>query len=168
MRFFAVLLMGLFLLSACGTADLRDLQNDNEGPDEFLVIPSKPLQQPTNFSDLPQPTPGGANITDATPLADGITALGGKPSDPNGAVPSSEGTLVAYSGRFGNSPDIRGTLAAEDAEFRKRQGRLTQIRLFRTDLYREVYDRYELNPQRANSIYERAGVKTPSAPPNGS
>ena len=50
--------------------------NDGDGPDEFAILPSKPLQAPENYAELPAPTPGGTNLTDPTPEADMVVALG--------------------------------------------------------------------------------------------
>ena len=165
MRLWAIALIGTVGLSACNDIGLRDLKGDGDGPDEFLVLPSKPLQQPASFSALPKPTPGGTNITDATPLADGAAAFGGRLSDPNAGIPAGDGAIVAHSGRFGGDPAIREKLAAEDEAFRKRRARFTQIRLFRVDRYKEAYDKQDIDPHRVNGAFERAGVKTPTAPP---
>lgn len=64
-------------LASCASREERLLNADN-GPDEFGVLPGKPLQTPTNYSTLPSPTPDGSNLADATPYADGISALGGR------------------------------------------------------------------------------------------
>ena len=56
----AFALCALLVLSACGgDRGLRQLQA-GEGPDEFGVIPVRPLVVPDVLS-LPQPTPGGPN-----------------------------------------------------------------------------------------------------------
>ena len=107
MRLCGAVILGLFTLSACGEVSLRNLEGTGDGPDEFMVLPAKPLQQPASFTDLPEPTPGGTNLTDATPRADGLAALGGRPSDPNAGIPASDGRRVAHSGRFGNNSGIR-------------------------------------------------------------
>ena len=71
--------------------------------------------------ELPPPTPGGVNRTDPDPEGDAIRALGGNPE----RAARASGDVITYASRFGVSPDIRGTLAAEDLEFRRRNdGRL--------------------------------------------
>ncbi len=165
MRLWAIALIASVGLSACNDIGLRDLRGDGDGPDEFLVLPGKPLQQPESFSVLPTPTPGGSNITDATPLQDGVTALGGRLSDPNAGIPAGDGAVVRHASRFGTDPAVREKLAEEDAAFRKRRARFTQIRLFRVDRYYEAYDKQDIDPHKVNTAYERAGVKTPTAPP---
>ena len=67
-------------LSACGGGGLRDLRGDLSGPDEFSIIPSKPLVIPENLNLLPPPTPGGTNPADPNPKGDAIAALGGNPA----------------------------------------------------------------------------------------
>ena len=51
------ILVSLFLLSACSSDDarLRDLYDVGTGPEEFAVLPSKPLIIPNNLTKLPIP-----------------------------------------------------------------------------------------------------------------
>lgn len=165
MKLRVISVIAVMAVSACSNDGLRDLRGSGDGPDEFLILPSKPLQAPESLSVLPEPTPGGTNITDATPLEDGVAALGGRRGNPKAGIPASDGTLVAHSSRYGTNPEIRTELASADEKFRKRRGRLTQIRLFRTDRYFEVYRRQGIKTRQLNDQYERAGVKTPTSPP---
>ncbi|MEL6241532.1 MAG: DUF3035 domain-containing protein [Pseudomonadota bacterium] len=155
------------LLGACANTGLRTLESQGEGPDEFIVSPAKPLEQPESFAVLPVPTPGGANRTDAQPLSDGVAALGGRLDVPTGAIPGSDGGLVNYTRRFGVSEDIRMTLAEEDAEFRRRKARFTQYRIVRVDRYNQAYRSEALDPERTARVFRRAGVPVPSYPPQG-
>ena len=68
-------------LSACGEREpqLYNLRSDSGGPDEFAILPTKPLEMPEDMAALPDPTPGGSNRADATPEADAYAALGGNP-----------------------------------------------------------------------------------------
>lgn len=154
-------------LGACANDGLRVLTSDSQGPDEFLVHPVKPLQQPENLAALPTPTPGGANLTDHRPLDDVAIALGGKarPSA-SGPIPGSDGAIVSYASRFGVSADIRQSLAQEDAEFRKGRARFTQYKIVSVDNYDKVYEGYALDPFAVAESFRRIGVKTPSSPPS--
>ena len=84
----ALIILALVALTACGsrqdTADrdtnLRQLRNPSGTPEEFSIVPSKPLQAPESLSELPNPTPGGENRTDQTPLKDAVAVLGGSPA----------------------------------------------------------------------------------------
>lgn len=161
-----ILIMALGLAACGGNKGLRDLSDPAAGPEEFAIVPNKPLETPDNFNALPAPTPGSANLVDATPKQDAIAALGGNPAraaDRN--VPASDGALLASASRYGVPGNIRATTAAEDAEFRKRRGRFTNIRLFRTDRYVQVYKSQVLDAQATLNAGRRAGVKTPTAPP---
>jgi hypothetical protein len=80
-------------------------------------------------------------------------------------VPASDAALVTYASRNGVPQDVRETLAAEDETFRKRRGRLTQIRLFPTDRYNQVYRRESIDPFVEERRFRRAGVSTPTNPP---
>ena len=151
-------------LSACSSKGLRELDARRNSPDEFLVLPSKPLEAPASYASLPEPTPGGANLTDRNPNAEALAALGGRVA-PAGGVPSGEAALVAAASRHGVAPDIRPELSEADAKLRKRNAFLANVKLFRVDRYAEVYDREALDANAAASAYRRAGVPVPSAPP---
>ena len=154
------------MLSACGGEPQLMALSVSDGPDEFLVVPGKPLETPDNYSNLPPPTPGGRNLTDATPLEDAASALGGKSSAfaLNG-VPSSDGALVGHARRYGVTENVRGVLASEDLEHRKgNRGRLL-IRLTGQDRYYSAYEEYWLDKYTELERLRAAGVKTPSAPP---
>ena len=71
-----IILGSVLLLAACGDKPLHDLDARRKGPDEFLVLPNKPLEQPASYAQLPTPTPGGANLTDRNPRQEAIVALG--------------------------------------------------------------------------------------------
>ncbi|WP_416367709.1 DUF3035 domain-containing protein [Tritonibacter mobilis] len=160
-----IILSSVLLLGACANKPLHDLDARRNSPDEFLVLPSKPLEQPESYAALPEPTPGGSNRTDRNPQAEAIVALGGRPS--GAGIPAAEGTLVAAASRYGVEGDIRETLTAEDTKRRKRAGILANIKLFPVDRYAETYEDDALDPQRVSAAYRRAGVPTPSSPPNG-
>ncbi len=153
------------LLGGCGGGepDLLALTRNGPGPDEFSIVPNRPLEQPQSFAALPPPTPGGANRSDPTPLADATRALGGTPG--GGAAPVQGPALIARTGRFGVEPGIRARLAAEDAAFRgERRGRLLE-RLFNTTTYFSAYERQSLDQYRELERLRARGIRTPAAPP---
>ncbi|MCV6593538.1 MAG: DUF3035 domain-containing protein [Silicimonas sp.] len=162
-----VLILGLALaLSACSDDGglLNIKQQPGEGPDEFAVLPTKPLEMPEDMGALPEPTPGGINRTDPTPEVDVAAALGG-----NAAVlsrASNDGALLAHAGRFGTSPNIRATLAAEDRAFREdNQGRVLE-RLFDVNVYFRAYEFMSLDQYAELERMRRAGIRTPAVPPD--
>ncbi|WP_050930344.1 DUF3035 domain-containing protein [Aestuariivita boseongensis] len=160
------IVVAVLAVAGCSNQGLRDLRSTGAGPDEFLILPSKPLQPPSNFSELPEPTPGGANLTDPQPKADAIAALGGRPSAlVDQGVPSSDAVLVSYASRNGVPENIRETTSAEDEQFRKRRGRLTSIQLFRTDRYNQVYRPQRLDSFAAERRARQSGIPTPTNPP---
>ncbi len=153
----------LVVLAACSsqTPTLMNLRAEGEGPDEFGVLPTRPLEIPADLASLPTPTLGGTNRADPDPEADVAAALGG---DVNRATPGTA-SLIGHATRFGVGDGIREALAAEDLEFRRRNdGRLLE-RLAAVNVYYRAYrvmalDRYaELERMRA------AGIRTPAAPP---
>jgi len=167
MRLIVCALIAVTVLAACENKGLRQIQPRGEGPDEFLIVPAKPLETPESFSALPAPTPGGFNRTDQRPLEDSVASLGGQRSSPNAPIPGADGALVNHASRFGRDASIRATLAAADAQFRKRQSRLTQIRIIQEDTYAQAYRREAIRPGRVAEQFRRAGIPTPTAPPPG-
>jgi hypothetical protein len=164
MRLIAACAAMTICLSACSNEGLRELRSLSPGPDEFIVEPNQPLQTPENLGTLPPPTPGGSNRTDNDPLGDAVIALGGRP-DRGGAVPASDAALVTAASRFGVQPQIRQQLDEVDAEFRRRESRLANIRIFPEDRYNDAYRRETLDASRTAEQWRRAGAQTPSAPP---
>lgn len=160
-------LIALLGVAGCGGSDnprLLNLAAANDGPDEFSVLPTKPLQTPPNYRDLPVPTPGGSNITDASPSSDAIVALGGKP---NGGTAGSA-ALMNYTRRHGVESNIRQLLAKEDLEWRRaNDGRLLE-RMFNVNVYFSAYSAMSLDQYRELEKWRAAGRDTPSAPPNPS
>lgn len=169
MRASRALIIGLsLLLAACsGDKGVRHLSSNGDGPDEFRILPAKPLSEPPNYSYLPPPTPGQSNITDLDPVGDAVAALGGsRKATKKTTIPGGDSSLVNYSGRLGRTQDIRTTLAAEDADFRKRRGRFTNIRISKQDRYNEIYEKHHLDQYAEQSRWRRAGITTPAAPPS--
>lgn len=158
-------------LSACSDRDitLHELRLNDDGPEEFSIVPAKPLETPENTTELPIPTPGGKNRTDLTPEADAVAALGGDSTrvEPrSGGVSRGDGALVNHASRYGRQGDIRQTLADEDLEFRKRQSLFTWS-IQRKDEYYDAYRRMAIDPYYILRLFRKAGVRTPSASPPG-
>ncbi|SMX46239.1 DUF3035 domain-containing protein [Actibacterium lipolyticum] len=164
-----VLTAGLALAGCSGDKqpELMNIRSTNSTPDEFAILPVKPLEIPEDLAALPAPTPGGANRTDPSPAADAIAALGGNPARlAQTGVPSSESALVSQATRFGVAGDIRQTLAAEDLEFRrKNDGRLLE-RLFNVSVYYRAYRAQSLDQHAELARWRRAGARTVGAPPS--
>jgi hypothetical protein len=154
-------------LAACSSDDgVRILSSNGEGPDEFRILPSKPLSAPASYAALPEPTPGGRNLTDLDPRGDAVAALGGRRSAVHSdTIARADSALVSYTGRNGRTEDIRGTLAAEDEEFRERRGRFANIKIIKQDRYNDVYERYQLDQYQEQYRWRRGGATTPAAPP---
>ena len=159
----------LLVLTACGSADqaprLMNLRASADGPDEFAIVPPKALTSPVDLTALPEPTPGGSNLTDQTPEADAIVALGGRVPLAVGGIPAADAAIANYAARKGRTADIRSILAAEDLQFRQsNQGRLLE-RLFRVTTYYQAYAPFALSAYDELARWRAAGVATPSAPP---
>lgn len=167
-RFPAIAAAMVLTLAACGDRDgvpsLMNVRSTTAGPDEFGIIPPKPLEMPQDLAALPEPTPGGMNRTDRDPQAEAVAALGGS-LGPRDGVNSAHAGLYAYAARYGVTQDIRQTLAAEDLEYRRQNdGRLLE-RLFNVNVYYKAYADQSLDQQAELWRWRRAGAATPSAPP---
>ncbi len=167
-RIVAVLLVA-GTLTACdrdGEPQLMNSASSNQGPDEFGILPYKPLQQPESFSELPPPTPFGRNRVDASPIADAVAVLGGDPAAAShDGIPAADRQLVSYTDRYGRQEGIRAELAAEDLRFRREnQGRVLE-RLFNVNVYFRAYERMALDKYAELERFRALGVRTPAAPP---
>lgn len=173
MKLRAILILVLAMaVSACGGRDrditLSRIKNTGNGPEEFNIVPGKPLQAPDSYRALPAPTPGGTNITDPTPRGDSVAALGGNPAAlANTGIGQADGGLVNYANRFGVVPGIRQTLAREDVEIRRKRGRVNILNIGRNDDYNLAYRRQWLDSNAEATRLRRIGVPTPSYPPEG-
>ncbi len=126
-------------------------------PDEFLVLPTKPLEIPTNLAALPPPTPGAANRVDPQPEAEAVAALTGRPA---AAGTASAGTLIARAGPV--DPQIRARLAAEDAEYRSENRGLLLERLTQRQRLR-IYEDMRLDADAEFVRLRARGVRVPAA-----
>jgi hypothetical protein len=161
-----IALLAVAVLSACGNSGDPQLMNlrSGSGPDEFGIVPPKPLAMPESLSDLPEPTPGGSNRTDPNPEADAAIALGGKPGSAGG-IPSADSALFAHAARFGVESSIRSTLASEDLQWRRdNQGRILE-RLLNVNVYYRAYRDQSLDQHAELARWRLLGLRTPSAPP---
>ena len=161
------LTMTMLLLAACSTdPHLMSVTSDSNGPDEFGIVPTKPLQMPEDLNVLPAPTPGGSNITDATPMGDAVAALGGNPAQlSTQGIGASDGGLVNYASRLGRDPAIRQLTAQEDLEWRSRNSRRVLEVLARTNVYYRAYEPMTLDSWAEQERWRPTGVLLPAAPP---
>lgn len=164
-----VLSMTILTVAACSTdPQLMNISHGQRGPDEFAILPTRALQMPPSLNELPVPTPGGANITDPSPQADAIAALGGNPAHLNSTgVGAADGALVAHTGRFGRDGAIRQTVAQEDVAWRSRHSRRALEVMARTNVYYRAYQPMTLDSWAELERWRPTGAVLPSAPPAG-
>ena len=161
------LTMTMLLLAGCSTdPHLMNTSNGGDGPDEFGIVPTKPLQMPDDLNVLPSPTPGGGNLTDPTPLGDAVAALGGNAGQLSAqGLGASDGGPVNYASRFGRDPAIRQVTAQEDVEWRSRNGRRLLEVLARSNVYYRAYQPMTLDSWTELERWRPTGVQLPAAPP---
>jgi hypothetical protein len=157
--------LAMLVLSACGNDGPPDLMNirttSRTGPDEFSIVPPKPLELPESLTVLPEPTPGGINRTDPRPQEEAILALGGRPNGGAGG----NAALMSTVSRYGTDPAIREELAAADLEFRSENRGRPLERLFNINVYYSAYADQSLDQYMELRRWRAAGARTPSAPP---
>ena len=159
--------IAVLALSACASDKEPNLFNvRSSSPDEFSILPTKPLQQPESYDSLPAPTPGGTNRADINPYSDAIVAVGGTEAAYNRGATASENGLLAQAARYGAPANIRAQVAEEDLEYRRQNnGRLLE-RLFNVNVYNDSYRQQELDQHLEQERLQQRGVRTPSAPPD--
>jgi hypothetical protein len=128
-------------------------------PDEFMVLPTRPLEMPQNLAALPPPTPGATNRVDYRPHLEAIAGLTGRP--PTAAA--SGAALVARAGPI--DPNVRAELAAEDVVWRETHRGLLLERVFSGDRDALVYRDMVLNAPAEFERLRAIGVQVPAAPP---
>ena len=159
----AALLVASGLLAGCGGGGFAGALRDagvGGSPDEFLVLPTKPLEIPENLSALPPPTPGAVNRVDPRPESDAVAALTGRPAAA-GTAPA--GTLIARAGPV--DPQIRSRLASEDQVYRQENRGLLLERLADNNPDWTIYEDMRLNADAEFLRLRARGVRVPAAPP---
>lgn len=162
------ILAAALAVAGCSGGDapnLMQLERNTEGPDEFSIVPTRPLEMPSSFASLPPPLPGGPNRADPDPRGEAVAALGGRPGA-QAAVPAADGGILAHATRFGVTPGIRDQLAVEDLEFRRRNRGRPLERLFGTTVYFRAYRPMALDRHAELERWRQAGARTPAAPPD--
>lgn len=159
-----VLAAAAWALSGCqggGLAGFLRRSGVGTSPDEFLVLPTKPLEMPADLAALPPPTPGAANLVDPNPDIDAVAALTGR-AQPAGAA--SAAALVASAGPV--DPQIRSRLAAEDAIYRDENRGLFLERIANKDSPDwSIYEDMRLDANAEFIRMRSRGVRVPAAPP---
>jgi len=99
---------------------LLNLRQSAIAPDEFLVVPQKPLETPGDLSSLPTPVPGAESRVTIDFEDNLMTALGGRARS-GGGVPAADVAIVsAARSSSGTTENIRDVLRSEDQAFRIR------------------------------------------------
>lgn len=163
-----LVLLGALVLAGCGGKEgsrSLTLVGRNDGPNEFSLVPAKPLQQPQDLTVLPEPTPGGFNRTDRAPRAEAIAALGGDQNVLAGPIPAADSALLANATRFGVDANIRRDLARDDAEYMRQPRGIWRRRGVSPEQYLDAYDFMALDQATMNHLSRRVGTRTPGVQP---
>lgn len=156
------LLVAATALAGCqnrGAAGLLRSAGVGSTPDEFMVLPTKPLEMPENMAALPPPIPGAPNRVDHQPQQEAVAGLTGR-----SALATTNGTaLVARAGPV--DPNVRTELAAEDVQWRATHHGLFFERMFTRDKAAVVYKPMVLDAPAELERLRRMGVEVPPPPP---
>jgi hypothetical protein len=161
-RAVAATVAAALVLAGCGEGGIAGgLRQAGVGgqPDEFLVLPTRPLEMPPDLAALPPPTPGTTARVAYRPQAEAVQALTGRPAP----ATADAGPLVARVGPA--DPGIRATLASEDVAFRSENRPRLFERWFSRDAGRAAYSGVILDAEAELRRLRAAGVRTPAAPP---
>lgn len=164
---FAVLFLPLaMILGGCsdgGVAGALRSSGVTSTPDEFLVLPTRPLEMPDNLAALPVPTPGQPSRVEYQPEAVAVAGLTGQEVS---ARTASGAALLARAGVASNDPLIRQRLAEEDAAYRaNHRGRLLE-RVFTPNRETLVYREMILDPGATYEAMRARGISVPAPPPD--
>lgn len=160
----AMLVLAPLALAGCGGGGLAGALRASGAtttPDEFMVLPTRPLEMPQSFADLPTPTPGAVNRVDYRPHAEAIAGLTGAPGPAGNAEAAA---LVAQAGP--RQPGIRQELAAEDVVWRDTHHGLLIPRLIAKDKDTVTYQPMILDSAAEFERLRAAGIEQPAAPPD--
>lgn len=91
-------------------------------PDEFEVLPNKPLRMPSSIAQLPEPRLGERSPLEPNPNADARRALLGGVPTAGSSVSASEAALLGAANTEANKPDIRTALPEDVAAAEAGQG----------------------------------------------
>ena len=144
--------------------DAANIKHTGEGPDEFTVLPTRPLQTPESYSALPAPTPGARTLSTQSQGRRRRGAWRQSRRADRTAAAAADSGLVRHAGRYGAQPGIRQTLAREDAETRRKHGRVNILRLGPVDDYTDAYKRQWLDADSEEMRLRRAGVEHAERP----
>ncbi len=158
----AIAIAATMVLAGCQSGGLAgSLRGIRTTPNEFMVLPTKPLEMPTDLTSLPPPQPGTANRVDFNPKSDAIAGLTGRPAP---AGTANGAALVARAGP--RDPSIRAELAAEDVVWRQTHHGLLLERWFTRDPTALVYQQMVLDAPAEYYRMRARGVQVPAAPPS--
>ncbi len=151
----------LFALVGCSenTSDPELVFHKSRGaPDELTLIVYEPIEKPESVTNL---TPPGTtrNFADPQPKEDIIRLLGSSGEEKvDGRIPDRDSDLLLYTQRMGTDSDIRGILAAEDLEFRRRNQARPLERWANLNIYFAAYSFMSLDSREEYRRLKSEGV----------
>ncbi|MCY4306858.1 MAG: DUF3035 domain-containing protein [Rhodobacteraceae bacterium] len=127
-------------------------------PDELTLVVYEPIEKPESIAALAPPGTT-RNAADPQPNEDIIRLLGSDGEEKvDGRIPDRDSDLLLYTQRMGADGDIRGILAAEDLEFRRRNQAKPLERLANINVYFAAYSFMALDSREEYQRLRSEGV----------
>ena len=161
------MILALLALAACGDRGEESVldrvsSGTIQSPDEFAVLPAKPLILPDDLAALPPPTPGQTNRADLTPIQDLEVALTGRTG--RGVASGADAAMLRTATRGGITPGIRQVLAEEDVVWRDTHKGLVLERLLLRNSERVTYRQMILDAEAELRRLRALGIQVPQLP----
>ena len=116
-----------------------NLKQTGKGPDEFGILPPKPLEMPKTWPNCRRRRRAARTCTDPTREADAIVALGGDPARRAAAFPQATARWRAMPARYGVTPDIRQHTGRRGSGVPRATIRPPAGTLFNVNVYYKAY-----------------------------
>ncbi len=127
-------------------------------PDELTLVVYEPIEKPGTVETLPPPGTT-KNIAVPEPKEDVLLLLGSSGQENiDGNISQQYDDLILYTQRMGTGPDIRGVLAQEDFEFRKRNSARPLEKWANVNVYFAAYDFMSLDSRAEYQRMRSEGV----------
>jgi hypothetical protein len=164
----AIAMMAMLAVAGCSAprGDGTDLMNlkSKDGPDEFAILPPKPLDHARHAERVARPHAGRQQPHRPHARSRCHCGTGGQAAGPAGGIPAADGALYAQAARYGVDAGIRDVLAGEDLEWRRdNKGRILE-RLFNVNVYYRAYRKQSLDQHAELEFWRARGVRTPLGP----
>lgn len=160
------ILASLSVLAACSSdappVTLAEASIANGAPDEFLVLPQRPLEMPDDLETLPEPDLEAGTRVAIDPIAEAKRAVGGTGGSTRATA--TDQAMLAAARTVGVNPNIRAELRAEtEAKIARPGGLAGFLDIFRiSDRKKTAFDDQRLDALGELKRRQAQDVRTPA------